>query len=165
MSQPNGTTVLEWANRKCERALSLCLWRQYDGVENKRPASESASLSLLLQTDVPSSEMGVFFQVIRGKWVAPSHPHIDVLGHVFKWSIFGILGQNPGWIWFLVMHTPSLGQIIQSWEHFFVVGLVKFVPAFAYHFCLNLPATFSQPRTKKCSQLSVITRHASSQHY
>ena len=26
-------------------------------------------------------------------------------------------------------------------------GFVKFVPAVAYHFCLNLPATFSQPRT------------------
>ena len=30
---------------------------------------------------------------------------------------------------------------------------MKFVPAVAYHFCLNLPATFSQPRTKKFSQL------------
>ena len=28
-----------------------------------------------------------------------------------------------------------------------VRGLVKCVPALAYHFCLNLPATFSQPRT------------------
>ena len=30
-------------------------------------------------------------------------------------------------------------------------GLVKFVPAGAYHFCLNLPATFSQPTTSHCS--------------
>ena len=35
----------------------------------------------------------------------------------------------------------------------FVRGFVKFVPAVAYHFCLNLPATFSQPRTKTFSQL------------
>ena len=26
-------------------------------------------------------------------------------------------------------------------------GLMMFVPAVAHHFCLNLPATFSQPRT------------------
>ena len=30
---------------------------------------------------------------------------------------------------------------------------MKFVPAVAYHFCLNLPETFSQPRTRKFSQL------------
>ena len=28
---------------------------------------------------------------------------------------------------------------IQSWENVFIRGLVKFVPAVAYHFCLNLP--------------------------
>ena len=33
---------------------------------------------------------------------------------------------------------------------------MKFVPAVAYHFCLNLPAVFSQPRTKKVSQLCKI---------
>ena len=27
-------------------------------------------------------------------------------------------------------------------------GLVNFVPALAYHFCLNLPATFTQPRAR-----------------
>ena len=32
-------------------------------------------------------------------------------------------------------------------EIILVRGLVKLVPAVAYHFCLNLPATFSQPRT------------------
>ena len=42
---------------------------------------------------------------------------------------------------------------MQSWEKVFVRGLVKFVTAVAYHFCLNLPATFSQPRTKTFSQL------------
>ena len=34
-----------------------------------------------------------------------------------------------------------------------VCGLVKFLPAVAYHFCLNIPASFSQPRTMKFSQL------------
>ena len=34
-----------------------------------------------------------------------------------------------------------------------VRGLVKFASAFAYHFCLNLPAIFSQPRAKTFSQL------------
>ena len=36
-----------------------------------------------------------------------------------------------------------------------VTGLVKLVTAVAYHFCLNLPATFSKPRTKKFSQLCI----------
>ena len=30
---------------------------------------------------------------------------------------------------------------------------MKFVPAVAYHFCLDLPAIFSQPHTKTFSQL------------
>ena len=30
-------------------------------------------------------------------------------------------------------------------EIILVRGLLKLVPAAAYHFCLNLPATFSQP--------------------
>ena len=40
---------------------------------------------------------------------------------------------------------------LQNWEK--VRGLVKFVLAVAYHFCLNLPAIFSQPRTNTFSQL------------
>ena len=47
-------------------------------------------------------------------------------------------------------------QTLYSWEDFFVRGLVKFAPAVAYHFCPNLPATFSQPRTKKFSQLCIF---------
>ena len=35
----------------------------------------------------------------------------------------------------------------QSPKKVFVRGLVHFVPAVAYLFCLNLPAAFSQPRT------------------
>ena len=41
-------------------------------------------------------------------------------------------------------------KIIQRlyWGPLWVVyGLVNFAPAVAYHFCLNLPATLSQPRT------------------
>ena len=37
--------------------------------------------------------------------------------------------------------------IVLGPEIILVRGLVKLVPAVAYHFCLNLPATFSQPRT------------------
>ena len=33
---------------------------------------------------------------------------------------------------------------------------MKFVPAVAYHFGLNLPKTFSQPRTKTFSQLCIV---------
>ena len=41
-------------------------------------------------------------------------------------------------------------------EIILVSGLVKFVPAVAYHFCLNLPATFSQPRTSIISVLNEL---------
>ena len=44
-------------------------------------------------------------------------------------------------------------QVIQSREKVCVRGLVKFIPAVASHFCLILPAPFSQPRTKTFSQL------------
>ena len=40
-------------------------------------------------------------------------------------------------------------------EIIFVRGMVKLVPAVAYHFCLNLPAIFSQPRTSIISGPSV----------
>ena len=33
---------------------------------------------------------------------------------------------------------------------------MKFVTALAYHFCLNLPETFSQPRTRTFSQLCIL---------
>ena len=36
-------------------------------------------------------------------------------------------------------------MIIQGWAILPFPDLVKFVPAVAYHFCQNLPATFSQP--------------------
>ena len=45
---------------------------------------------------------------------------------------------------------------IQSREKVLVRGLVKFALAVAYHFCLNLPAIFSQPRTKTFSQLCTM---------
>ena len=44
---------------------------------------------------------------------------------------------------------------LQNWEK--VRGLVKFVLAVAYHFCLNLPAIFSQPRTEKFSQHCIFS--------
>ena len=35
--------------------------------------------------------------------------------------------------------------VIQGWAKFPFPGLVKFVPAVAYHFCLKLPEKFTQP--------------------
>ena len=51
---------------------------------------------------------------------------------------------------------PTATVDLQSREKVLVCGLVKFVPAVAYHFCLNLPGTFSQPRTKTFSQLCML---------
>ena len=39
----------------------------------------------------------------------------------------------------------------------FVRGLVNFVPAVAYLFCLNLPAAFSQPRSVDTQNRLVMT--------
>ena len=51
-------------------------------------------------------------------------------------------------------HSVLLGP-----ETILVRGLVKLVPALTYHFCLNLPATFSQPRT------SIISGPSSSMRF
>ena len=45
---------------------------------------------------------------------------------------------------------------LYTWFH-------ELVPAVAYHFCLNLPATFSQPRTNKFSQLCMLATLAKAQ--
>ena len=45
-------------------------------------------------------------------------------------------------------NLPSVSPIIQRSAKVFVRGLVNFVLALAYHFCLNLPAAFTQPRAR-----------------
>ena len=52
----------------------------------------------------------------------------------------------------LVICNPWSFGLALGWEIVHVCGLVMFVPAAAYHFCLSLPATFSQPRTCIISQ-------------
>ena len=37
------------------------------------------------------------------------------------------------------------------------LGLVNFVPALAYHFCLNLPAAFTQPGARLLVELCIIS--------
>ena len=48
-----------------------------------------------------------------------------------------------GSLGFLTYREPGKG--VQDLTIRLFPGLVNFVPAAAYHFCLNLPATFSQP--------------------
>ena len=48
-----------------------------------------------------------------------------------------------------------LGFFVLDLEIILVRGLVKLVPAVAYHFGLNLPAAFSQPRTSIISGPSI----------
>ena len=38
------------------------------------------------------------------------------------------------------------GRTLQGLANWRAQGSVNFVPAVAYHFCLNLPAAFTQPR-------------------
>ena len=49
-------------------------------------------------------------------------------------------------------------QIMSVDPKVLVRDLVKFVPAVAYHFSLDLPATFSQPCTKTFSQLCTLSK-------
>ena len=49
-----------------------------------------------------------------------------------SWNIMFSLSQSP-------FHA------IQGWAKVLFQGLVNFVPAVAYQFCLNLPAAFTQP--------------------
>ena len=51
-------------------------------------------------------------------------------------------------------------EMYRAEKKIFVHGLVKFVPAVAYHFCHNLPETFSQPQTKTFSQLCMQSPRA-----
>ena len=44
-------------------------------------------------------------------------------------------------------------------EKVFVRGLVNFVPAVAYLFCLKVPAAFSQPRAKTFFGLCKMTKN------
>ena len=68
-----------------------------------------------------------------------------------SWLLNGYLSARH--TTFECQQTTGEGEGIQSWEKVFIRGLVKLLPAVAYHFCLNLPETFSQPRTKTFSQL------------
>ena len=75
-----------------------------------------------------------------------------------RWLFLVLLLMLPTSACPCLQHSRNLGTTfqpspLQSWEKVFVRGLVKFVTAVAYHFCLNLPETFSQPRTKTFSQL------------
>ena len=46
-----------------------------------------------------------------------------------------------------VISLPNCIRDILGPKILIVCGLAKFVPAVSFHFCLNLPATFSQPHT------------------
>ena len=61
----------------------------------------------------------------------------------------------------LLLYTMSftfVGLVLGP-EKILVRGLVKLDPAVAYHFCLNLPATFSQPSTSIISGPSICVSH------
>ena len=47
----------------------------------------------------------------------------------------------------IIVHERKRDTFVLGREIILVSGLLKIVPAVAYHFCLSLPATFLQPRT------------------
>ena len=52
---------------------------------------------------------------------------------------------GPAWVLLNYNLQTIFSGPVQEWVKFPFPGLVNFVPAVAYHFCLNLPKTFSQP--------------------
>ena len=48
-----------------------------------------------------------------------------------------------------------MNSIVQGSTNRRSLGLVNFVPAFAYHFCLNLPAAFTQPGARLLVELCI----------
>ena len=52
-----------------------------------------------------------------------------------------------------VMKLNEKGYLdVQGWAQFPLPGWVNFVPAVAYHFCLNLPAPFTRPGNSNFAQ-------------
>ena len=65
---------------------------------------------------------------------------VSVLAHNSCWGLLCRQGRKEGIKAGLVPFTCVQGRTIRLFP-----GLVNFVPAVAYHFCLNLPAAFLQP--------------------
>ena len=76
-----------------------------------------------------------------GPLTQPSSEKILQLSRVF-YALLNVCGQTWGVVLDLFHHCLSP---LQGYPKGWSPGLENIVPAFAYHFCLNLPATFSQP--------------------
>ena len=62
---------------------------------------------------------------------------------LLKRSNFTLELSNEAAIWSATLQKWCLD--IHGFTHRRALDLVNFVPALAYHFCLNLPAAFTQP--------------------
>ena len=62
-----------------------------------------------------------------------------------KAGILNDLGIAPQVVHVLQYSLLPNSDFVQGWGNFLFPVLVNFVPACAYHFCLNLPGKFSQP--------------------
>ena len=49
-----------------------------------------------------------------------------------------------------------MGRNVQDYTNRQVPGLVNFVPALAYHYWLNLPASFKQPEARLLVERPVV---------
>ena len=112
------------------------------------PLSRSVSRSVRWLFRTPNSWqkclMGLFALLFLWRW-----------GEIFGWRGNGIIdfyGVKEGGFCMVrpsrlhataSLHSASFyGDLLQRWEKVFVRGLVKFVPAVAYHFCLSLQRTW-----------------------
>ena len=72
-----------------------------------------------------------------------------------------VVGDRPRGSLLIYTQYFPIGTHIHTWlAKRWVPGLVNFVPAVAYHFCLNLPAAFTQPRAhllaESCTSCLII---------
>ena len=73
----------------------------------------------------------------------PPHPYLFIFFH-----ISGLI----------LLPCRSGPLYLQDWAKKWSPSLVNIVPAVAYHFCLNLPAAFTQPGTHFLAHLSNVRR-------
>ena len=80
--------------------------------------------------------------------VTAEHKKVDC-GRRCSCSSCGFASAESGF----ALRSISLPLFLQRWAKVDAPVLVNFVPAVAHHFCLNLPAAFSQPGASNLANL------------
>ena len=90
------------------------------------------------------------FQIMKRVWetvysIGQTFNHNLIVLNVERLPIQPPCNHGSDWDWDAMPVHSFYTYIIQGSTKRRALGLVNFVPALAYHFCLNLPAAFTQP--------------------